>query len=212
VSAGSEPVLDGAEREGGGPRSRTVLVASLAVGAVMVLLVVLLLTSKRSDETPSASRLLGQQAPALAGAPIQGEPFDVGTNDRWLLVNFFATWCVPCVQEHPELRKFAEDTAADGSAQVVSVAYDDEADAVARFFEERGGDWTVLDPDDGRTALDWGVAKVPESFLVAPSGVVVERIQGGVIAADIEELIARYEEAAATSPSSSPASSEEGGS
>ena len=183
--------------DGEAPRSRTVLFAAVGVGAVMVLLVGLLLTSKRSDETPSASRVLGQQAPALAGTPIQGEPFDVGTNDRWLLVNFFATWCVPCVQEHPQLRKFAEDTAEGGTAQVVSIAYDDEADAVAEFFEEQGGDWTVLDSDDGRTALDWGVAKVPESFLVAPTGVVVERIQGGVVAADVEELIARYEAQAA---------------
>ncbi len=51
----------------------------------------------------------------------------------------------------------------------------------------------MLDSDNGRTALDWGVAKVPESFLVSPSGVVVERYQGGVVAADVEALIADLE-------------------
>lgn len=174
-------------------RSHAVRWAALGVGLVMVLLVVLLVTSRRADEGEAASPVLGEQAPALGGEALIGEPFDIGTNDRWLLVNFFATWCVPCVQEHPELRKFAADTAEDGRGQVVSVAYDDEPSEVEAFFEERGGEWTVLDADDGRTALDWGVAKVPESFLVAPNGIVVERIQGGVRAADVEAIIAAYE-------------------
>lgn len=179
-------------------RSHAVLVASVAVGVVMLLLVVLLLTSKDATDQQSASPVVGRTAPALAGKPLIGERFDIGANDRWLLVNFFATWCVPCRQEHPELRKFAADSAKDGSAQVVSVVYGDKAGAVRDFFEENGGTWTVLDSDNGRTALDWGVAKVPESFLVSPTGVVVERFQGGVRAQEVEDLIARYERQAAS--------------
>jgi cytochrome c biogenesis protein CcmG/thiol:disulfide interchange protein DsbE len=174
-------------------RSGAVRWAAIGVGLVMALLVVLLVTSKNAEDRPSASPVVGEQAPAIAGEPLVGERFDIGANDRWLVVNFFATWCVPCVQEHPELRRLAEDTAATGQARVVSVAYDDKADRVQQFFEDNGGEWDVLDSDDGRTALDWGVSKVPESFLVAPSGLVVERIQGGVRADYIEERIAAYE-------------------
>lgn len=177
---------------------RTVLVAAIAVGVVMLLLVILLLTSKDAADQQSASPVVGRTAPALAGKALIGDSFDIGANDRWLLVNFFATWCVPCRQEHPELRKFAADTAKDGSAQVVSVVYGDKAASVRDFFEENGGTWTVLDSDNGRTALDWGVAKVPESFLVSPTGVVVERFQGGVRAQEVEDLIAQYERQAAT--------------
>jgi cytochrome c biogenesis protein CcmG/thiol:disulfide interchange protein DsbE len=173
-----------------------VLAASVAVGVVVALLVVLLVTRDVAEDRPSASPVVGQVAPELGGSALIGEPFDIGTNDRWLLVNFFATWCVPCVEEHPELRQIAEDGAADGSVRVVSVVYGDKADRVRTFFEENGGDWTVLDADEGRTALDWGVAKVPESFLVAPSGVVVSRIQGGVRAADVEAAIDDFEAAA----------------
>jgi cytochrome c biogenesis protein CcmG/thiol:disulfide interchange protein DsbE len=129
----------------------------------------------------------------VAGEPLLGDAFDIGTNDRWLVVNFFATWCVPCREEHPQLRIIDEELGADGTAQVVSVAYDDQPEKVKQFFEDEGGDWPVLDSDQGRTALDWGVVKVPESFLVSPTGIVVERIQGGVVAADVEEAIARYE-------------------
>jgi len=183
----------------GGRGSRSVLVASVVVGVVVALLVVLLVTRDNAEDRTSASPVLGQQAPALNGKPLNGEAFDVGANDRWLLVNFFATWCVPCVREHPELRKFAADGAEDGSAQVVSVVYGDKAAAVREFFAENGGDWTVLDSDNGRTALDWGVAKVPESFLVSPTGVVVERFQGGVVASDVEAIIDEFE-AQATEP------------
>ena len=175
-------------------RSRAVLFTALGVGVVLVALVVLLVTRDTSGDRPSASPVVGQAAPALGGDAILGEPYDIGTTDRWVLVNFFATWCVPCRQEHPELRKFAEDTAADGTAEVVSVVYGDDPAEVEEFFRENGGDWTVLDADDGRTALDWGVAKVPESFLVSPTGVVVQRIQGGVVAEDIEALIAELED------------------
>ena len=178
-------------------RSRAVLFAALAVGAVMVLLVVLLITRDPAGDRSAASPVEGKPAPALNGKPVIGEAFDIGTNERWLLVNFFATWCVPCIEEHPELRKLSVDGAADGSLEVVSVAYGvDEADEVRKFFVENGGDWTVLDADQGQTALDWGVSKIPESFLVAPSGLVVKRFQGGVRAADVQALVAAYEEQA----------------
>ncbi|MFN8018101.1 MAG: TlpA disulfide reductase family protein [Acidimicrobiales bacterium] len=190
-------VATAAPAEGSPRRPRTILWASIAVGVVMALLVVLLLTSKDAEDRPSASPVVGKTAPALDGNALIGDRFDIGANDRWLLVNFFATWCVPCRQEHPELRKFSADTAKDGSAQVVSVVYGDKAAAVRDFFEENGGTWTVLDSDNGRTALDWGVSKVPESFLVSPTGVVVQRFQGGVRAAEVEDAIAAYERAAA---------------
>ncbi|WP_426573681.1 TlpA family protein disulfide reductase [Aquihabitans sp. McL0605] len=174
-------------------RSRTVMFAAIGVGVVMALLVILLITSKNADDAPSASPVVGKVAPALNGKAIQGDAVDIGTNDRWLLVNFFATWCTPCVQEHPQLRKLSEEMQKTGQLKVVSVVYGDKAAAVRRFFAKNGGTWTVLDSDNGRTALDWGVAKVPESFLVSPTGTVVVRFQGGVVATDVESIINKAE-------------------
>lgn len=77
---------------------------------------------------------------------------------------------------------------------MISVVYSDDADDVREFFLERGGDWTVFDSDQGRTALDWGVAKVPESYLVAPTGVVVERFVSGVTQAQLDAVIDHYTE------------------
>ncbi len=76
------------------------------------------------------------------------------------------------------------------SAVVVSVGGDqNELDDVERFFAERGGDWPVIiDGGDG-AALDYGVKKLPESFVVAPDGTVVAKVNGGVTADELERLI-----------------------
>lgn len=171
--------------------------AALVAGVIVALLVVLLATRDPATERNSTSKLIGQRAPAVAGEVLLGEPFDIGATDRWVVVNFFATWCAPCVTEHPELVKFSTAHAKTGDARVISVVYSDDGGAVRRFFNERGGDWTVFDSDQGRTALDWGVAKVPESYLVAPTGIVVERFVSGVTQAQLDAAIAGFTQAAA---------------
>ncbi len=183
-------------------RSRPTRIAAVAVGLVILGLVVLLATREPAADRASTSNLIGEQAPGVGGEVLVGEPFDMGATDRWVVVNFFATWCAPCVTEHPELVAFAEDHAAKGDARVISVVYSDDADDVREFFLERGGDWSVFDSDQGRTALDWGVAKVPESYLVAPTGVVVERFVSGVTQEQLDAVIEHYTEQqrAATAP------------
>jgi cytochrome c biogenesis protein CcmG/thiol:disulfide interchange protein DsbE len=100
------------------------------------------------------------------------------------------------VEEHPELVAFDEAHRAAGDATVVSVVYNDRPDRVAEFFAERGGDWAVL-ADNGLAAVDYGVVKVPETYLVSPSGVVAQKYTGGVTRAMIESDIAAIEGAAA---------------
>ena len=84
--------------------------------------------------------------------------------------------------------------AAASDAEVVSVTYGGTRATDARtFFEREGGDWPVLDDPSGRVALDYGVRGVPESFLIAPSGLVVTRITGGVTADGLDALLHRLE-------------------
>lgn len=165
------------------------LVASVAVGAVMLLFIALLATRDPATDRQADSPLLGRPAPRIVGTTIEGREFDSATYDgRWLVVNFFATWCVPCVEEHPELVRFQEEQRAAGQANVVSVVFDDDRDSVVRFFDRRGGDWPVVVAAP-TTIGEWGVAGVPESFVVDPAGTVRYKLIGGVTAEGLTELV-----------------------
>ena len=172
----------------GSQRRRAPLIAGV-VGIAALALVAVFATGPIGGGTPDTSPIVGLVAPALTGQTLSGENFDIDQErGRWVVVNFFATWCPPCVEEHPELVEFSQ-RAAD-RATVVSVAYDqNELDDVERFFAERGCDWPVIiDGGDG-AALDYGVKKLPESFVVAPDGTVVAKVNGGVTADELERLI-----------------------
>jgi cytochrome c biogenesis protein CcmG/thiol:disulfide interchange protein DsbE len=179
-------------------RGRTALVTSLVLGALLVGLVLVLATREPATTRVAKSRLVGKAAPAITGSSVTGGgSFDLADHrGRFVLVNFFATWCTPCIEEHDDLVQFADTHAAAGDASVVSVVYSDTTDDVRRFFEQRGGDWPVVADDDGSVATSYAVIRVPESYLVGPDGRVVLKITGGIKADQLEELyaeaVARY--------------------
>jgi hypothetical protein len=67
--------------------------------------------------------------------------------------------------------------------------FNDPVPVVKDFFANHGGDWPVLADPDGHTAVAYAVTQVPESIVVAPSGIVVGKLKGGVRAADLDRLI-----------------------
>jgi cytochrome c biogenesis protein CcmG/thiol:disulfide interchange protein DsbE len=189
---------DGGSDDGAVPgRSRVGLIVSVVVALVAVAFVVVLATREPATERRAKSPLVGKIAPALVGETLDGGSFDIDDHtEQWVVVNFFATWCVPCVEEHPELVAFDQAHRTIGDATVVSVVYNERPDIVRDFFAERGGDWPVI-ADGSLAAVDYGVIKVPETYLVAPGGVVVQKYTGGVTSEMIESDIAAVEAAVA---------------
>jgi cytochrome c biogenesis protein CcmG/thiol:disulfide interchange protein DsbE len=168
----------------------------------MLLLVILLATRDPAGERLAKSPLVGKQAPPVEGVTLENEQFTLDrVRGEWVVVNFFGSWCTPCIQEHPELVTFQDAHRSARDATVVSVAFSDSPTAVRQFFEKRGGDWPVLSADTNSIAVGYGVIKVPETFLVSPSGVVVAKLIGGVTAERLEALIDKYTAPAATTPS-----------
>lgn len=172
--------------------SRSVMVASLVVGIVLVGFVALLAVGVGGGPDDETSALIGKAAPPVTGTTLDGEAFDIDQlRGRWVLVNFFAEWCPPCVAEHPELVAFDEAHAEAGDVEIVSIAFQDDVESVRGFFEEHGGEWTVLGEGVDPVAVSWGVTGLPETFLVSPQGVVVHKFTGGVTQDDLESILSQ---------------------
>jgi cytochrome c biogenesis protein CcmG/thiol:disulfide interchange protein DsbE len=169
-----------------------VLWVAVAVAVPLAIFVAILATRDAATTRAADSPLLSQPAPDVTANTIDGAQVRLSDlRGKWVLVNFFATWCVPCVEEHPELVNFSTVHEQAGDAQVVGVVYSDSVSAVKDFRAEKGGTWPMLTDSNGKIALDFGVSGVPESFLVNPEGIVVSKIIGGVQRPELERLLAR---------------------
>jgi len=172
-------------------RTRRALWVAVAVAVPVFLLVVVLATRPAASTREVRSPLLGKQAPAAESATIDGEAVRLSDLEgQWVVVNFFATWCVPCRVEHDELQRFHQTHQAAGDGSVLGVVFSDSAQAVREFRADEGGTWPMLTDPKGSIALNFGVSGVPESFLVDPEGVVRSRMLGGVRAVDLDRLLA----------------------
>lgn len=173
--------------------TRVALLIVIPVGVLLALFIVVLGTRKAAVDRTESSPLLGKQAPAVSGNTLAGPRFDLGRQSGWVLVNFFASWCIPCRQEHPELRTFEAEHASKGDVSLVSVVFGDEPADVRSFFKTNGGSWPVVFDPEGSVAVNYGVAKVPETYLIAPDGTVVYKISSGVTRVGLDKLIAQAE-------------------
>ncbi|WP_113259505.1 DsbE family thiol:disulfide interchange protein [Agrobacterium cavarae] len=151
------------------------------------------------DVSAIPSALIGTQAPALALPPLEGSNVpaltDAVITGKLTLVNVFASWCVPCRQEHPMLKELSKDK----RLNIVGINYKDKADNAVRFLGELGNPYAAIGIDpNGRAAIDWGVYGIPETYLVGPDGTILYKKVGPIDVTTYErELIPAIESAAA---------------
>ncbi len=132
---------------------------------------------KDISEIPSA--LIGTKAPTLNLPPLEGANLpaltDSAIKGKLTLVNVFASWCIPCREEHPILKELAKDS----RLNVVAINYKDKNDNAVRFLGELGNPFAAIGVDPkGQAAIDWGVYGIPESYLVAPDGTILYKRVG----------------------------------
>jgi cytochrome c biogenesis protein CcmG/thiol:disulfide interchange protein DsbE len=167
--------------------------AAMGAIAVAVFFVGLLVVAFNKDVSNTDTPLMLKPAPEVVSTTYDGDTFDLSRRrGSWVVLNFFNSTCVPCKREHPELVKFNETQKALGGtgAELYTIVNDDDEKAVRAFFEQQGGDWPIVRDDDASISVDFGVAKVPETWLISPTGVVAQRFTGQVTAALLGEAIA----------------------
>lgn len=157
-------------------RPRLIFLLPALVFAGIAVLFVVRLFSGDPSRVPSA--LIGRPVPAFALAPLDGlkaagQPVPglslADLKGRVTIVNVFASWCAPCRQEHPLLMELAKDP----GVRVVGINYKDNPENARRFLGTLGNPFAAVGVDpNGRTAIDWGVYGVPETFIVGPDGTI----------------------------------------
>lgn len=136
-----------------------------------------LLSGRDASTVPSA--LIGEPAPETNLPPLEGMQLPgidmKATAGKVTLLNVFASWCVPCRQEHPTLLALSQDK----RFSLIGLNYKDVPENARRFLGDLGNPYGAIGVDEkGRAAINWGVYGVPETFLVGRDGTILYKHVG----------------------------------
>ena len=176
-------------------RSRWAVALPLLIFAGLAGLFFYALQTGDPSKLPSA--MIGKPVPEFTLPPLDGLKADDGApaqsftsgdlaNGEPTIVNVFASWCVPCLQEHPMLMALAKDT----DVRLYGINYKDDAASARRFLGRYGDPFARVGADrSGRTAIDFGVYGVPETYVISGDGKIAYRHVGPLTEQAINEKI-----------------------
>jgi cytochrome c biogenesis protein CcmG/thiol:disulfide interchange protein DsbE len=149
--------------------------------APLILFALLLATGLGKDPRALPSELIGKPAPGFSLPRIDADG-TIDSNDlagQVVVVNFWASWCVPCRDEHPALEA-AWGRYRERGVVVLGVSFEDTPEGAMDFRDELGGDWPLASDPGSKTAIAYGVFGVPETFVIAPDGTISAKTTGAV--------------------------------
>ena len=174
-------------------RKRVAPIIASVVGALLVAFLWVLVTAEPNTADDADSPLLGQPAPSVVTTTLDDEEFVLANRKgSWVIFNFFNSTCVPCIAEHPELVAFNKrESLTANPAETYTVINDDNDESVRAFFAKNGGDWQKIRDSDGSISVAFGVAKVPETWVIDPNGYVRLRIAGMLTQGLLDDQLAQ---------------------
>jgi cytochrome c biogenesis protein CcmG/thiol:disulfide interchange protein DsbE len=171
-------------------RFRAARWSALGVGVVAISLVAVLATRPPANMVIADSPLVGKAAPPIVAKSFNGPTVSLASmRGRWVLVNFFASWCDACRQEEPQLEQFLYARPGGVRTEVLGVLYGDTEGDGRSFQASEGATWPSVVDNGGLIASDYGVGSLPRSYIVSPSGQVVASVDGAVTSADLVRWI-----------------------
>ena len=146
----------------------------------------LLVIDRNPSEIPS--NLLNKNVPTFETNTLFKNKKFISTNEfrkEITLVNFFATWCKPCLDEHKYIKLFSDEK----KLRVIGVNYKDKPNNTKKWLEKLGNPYSeVLLDKNGNIGIDWGVYGIPETFVINSEGVIKYRHVGAITKKDFNKI------------------------
>ena len=164
--------------------------AYLVAAAVLPLILLAILAWRLLAGAPAGPAAIGAPAPGFSLADLDGNPLRLeDLRGRPVIVNFWASWCGPCVEEFPLLQHALDEHRADGLA-VVGIVFDDRSEAARAFLQRMGSGWPAAMDPNAAVAAAYGVSAPPASFFIDRQGKVAGRQIGQLSADDLARQLA----------------------
>ncbi|HEX7809402.1 MAG TPA: redoxin family protein [Thermoanaerobaculia bacterium] len=163
----------------------------LSTGAVITAaLVAVLMSGLGRDPKHIDSPLVGNAAPQFALKSVSaGETIDIKAfHGKPVVLNFWATWCNPCWEEHPLLNETAR---MRPDVQFLGVVFQDDESKIKAFLRQRGAAYPTVIDDRGKTAIAYGVGGVPETFFLDANGTIVAKHDGPLSQEQLQSYLAQ---------------------
>ncbi len=167
--------------------------AALGVGIVVAVLGIVLATQVGTSPTEDAqsSRLLGKAAPTFSVRTFDGRTISTQTlAGQPVIVNFWNSWCIPCQQELPILRTFAQRHAGDSTFTLLGILRDDTTTAARQYAAAEGMTWPLAADPGSNLALAFGTRGQPETYAISARGTIVASQFGPVSLENLETMLA----------------------
>lgn len=154
--------------------NRTVLIVGIVIAAAVIGVLFIGLGKNPAEiRTP----LIGKPAPTFALLEVgTGRTIDLASlKGKPVILNFWATWCGPCWEEHPVLVANAR-TLPD--VQFLGVVFQDEDRKILDFLQQRGSSYPTVVDERGKTAIAYGVGGIPETYFIDAQGIIRAKYNG----------------------------------
>ncbi len=179
-----------------GAQRRSRHITRWVAGAVLLVLCgvgIVLATRTPQEATQVKSPLLGHMAPSFTGTDLRtGQAVSLRSlRGHYVFVNFFASWCIPCQQETPDLITFDYNQQhSTNGADLVGVVFHDQVSAAKAFQRTQGATWPTVSDPGGTIAEHYGVTAPPTTFLIDPSGrITVNPSAGPATESELEHML-----------------------
>jgi peroxiredoxin len=155
--------------------SKTNVLKLLVLGAIVGATIFLVISSRRPEPVESGDAAPDFTLPALEGPRISLRDYRPSV----VVVNFWATWCPPCIEETPSLKRFAEEMQSEG-VKVIGVSVDQDEAALRKFVAETQLSFPIARDPDAAVALRYGTFKFPETYIVDSEGKIAKKLIGAI--------------------------------